>query len=60
VNIVAENERRGLSIDERTAATRWMGEAMDYQTPIDCLFFRERRAARVSAETSAASLAESP
>jgi hypothetical protein len=51
-NIVADNERRGLSIDERTAATRWMGESMDYQTAIDCLFFRERHAARVSAETS--------
>jgi hypothetical protein len=51
-DLVAGNEQRGLAIDARTATTRWMGEAMDYQTAIDCLLFRERRAARVSAETS--------
>ena len=50
--IIADNQRRGLSIDPRTATTRWTGEAMDYQTAIDSLLFRERRAARVSAETS--------
>ncbi len=50
--VVADNERRGLSIDARTATTRWMGDSMDYQIAIDSLLFRERRAARVSAETS--------
>lgn len=49
--LVADNQRRGLAIDQRTAATRWMGEAMDYQIAIDSLLFRERRAARVSAAT---------
>lgn len=49
--IVADNERRALSIDPRTATTRWTGEAMDYQIAIDSLLFRERRAAGVSAET---------
>lgn len=50
--LVADNERRGLSIDQRTAITRWTGETMDYQIAIDSLLFRERRAARVSAATS--------
>jgi len=50
--LVADNQRRGLSIDRRTATTRWTGEAMDYQIAIDSLLFRERRAARVAAETS--------
>lgn len=50
--IFACNQRRGLSIDARTATTRWTGEAMDYQTALDSLMFRERRAARVSAATS--------
>ncbi len=50
--LVADNERRGLSIDQRTAITRWTGDAMDYQIAIDSLLFRERRAARVSAATS--------
>ncbi len=54
--LVADNERRGLSIDARTATTRWMGESMDYQTAIDCLLFRERRAAGVSAETLPATI----
>jgi hypothetical protein len=56
--VVAGNERRGLSIDARTATTRWTGESMDYQTAIDCLFFRERRAAGVSAETSECTISE--
>lgn len=51
--LVADNERRGLAVDQRTATTRWTGEAMDYQIAIDSLLFRERRAARVSAATSA-------
>jgi Domain of unknown function (DUF222)/HNH endonuclease len=50
--LVAGNERRGVAIDPRTAATRWTGEAMDYQIAIDSLFFRERHAANVSAETT--------
>ena len=50
--VFAGNQRRGLSIDPRTATTRWTGEAMDYQIAIDSLLFRERRAARFSAETS--------
>lgn len=50
--LVADNRRRGLSIDQLTAATRWTGEAMDYQIAIDSLLFRERHATHVSAETS--------
>lgn len=50
--LVADNRRRGLSIDQRTATTRWTGEAMDYQIAIDSLLFRERRAADISAGTS--------
>lgn len=49
--LVADNQRRSLSIDQRTATSRWTGEAMDYQIAIDSLLFRERRAARVSAGT---------
>lgn len=45
--LVADNQRRGLAIDQRTATTRWTGEAMDYQIAIDSLLFRERRAASV-------------
>ncbi|HEX5462583.1 MAG TPA: DUF222 domain-containing protein [Steroidobacteraceae bacterium] len=48
--LIADNRRRGLAIEPNTAATRWMGEAMDFQIAIDSLLFRERRAARVSAE----------
>lgn len=51
--LVADNQRRGLAINQRTATTRWTGEAMDYQIAIDSLLFRERRAARVSAATLA-------
>ena len=49
--LVAGNARRGLTIDPATATTRWLGESMDYQVAIDSLFFRERHAADVSAET---------
>lgn len=40
------NQQRGVSIDARTAPTRWTGEAMDYQIAIDSLLYRERHAAR--------------
>jgi hypothetical protein len=53
--VIADNQRRGLAIDARTATTRWTGESMDYQIAIDSLLFRERRAARASAEAGARS-----
>lgn len=52
-DVVAGNHLRGLTVDPRTAATRWTGETMDYQTAIDSLFFRERRAAMSAAGVSA-------
>lgn len=56
--VIADNQRRGLAIDARTATTRWTGESMDYQVAIDSLLFRERRAARVSAEARTRNEAE--
>jgi len=58
--IAAGNCRRGLTIDCRTATTRWTGEAMDYQIAIDSLFFRERRAERSAAGVSAETPGQQP
>ena len=43
---------QGVYIDEKTAATRWAGERMDYDLAIFGLFSSLARAKRVSAETS--------
>jgi hypothetical protein len=48
----AMNERHGIRIDAKTAATRWGGETMDYGFAIQSLLILARKAKRVSAETS--------
>jgi hypothetical protein len=54
-DILGVNEANGIDIDSRTAATRWLGERMDYDLALFCLFNqRDRhntRVADVSAET---------
>jgi hypothetical protein len=49
--MVAEHERRGLRIGERTGVPRWMGERMDYGESVGALQERavKGRQARVSA-----------
>jgi hypothetical protein len=39
-----QNTEHGLTIDARTAATRWKGERMDYGISIDSLLYRTRKA----------------
>src|SRR5690606_36028322 len=46
------NAERGIHIDNKTAATRWCGETMDYGLGIEVLLQKYRKAKRVSAETS--------
>jgi hypothetical protein len=46
------NAQGGIRIDAKTAATRWRGEKMDYDTGIGTLLRRRARGERVSAETS--------
>ena len=48
----AANAERGIHIDNKTAATRWCGETMDYGLGIEVLLQKYRKAKRVSAETS--------
>ena len=48
----AANAERGIHIDNKTAATRWCGETMDYGLGIEVLLQKYRKARRVSAETS--------
>lgn len=42
--VTKQNAECGLSIDARTAATRWKGERMDYGIAIDSLLYRTRKA----------------
>ena len=53
--LLAVNEANGIHIDSRTAVTRWLGERMDYDMALFCLFNqRDRHRERqddVSAET---------
>jgi hypothetical protein len=53
--ILSINEEKGIYIDSRTAVTRWLGERMDYDMALFCLFNqRDRYRGRqedVSAET---------
>src|SRR5690606_26519134 len=42
---------RGIHIDNKTAATRWCGETMDYGLGVEVLLQKYRKAKRVSAET---------
>lgn len=55
-DILRVNEENGIHVDSRTAATRWLGERMDYEMALFCLFNRRDRPRRrqrdVSAETS--------
>ena len=39
----AEHDERGIHINERTAATRWSGESMDYGLAVEVLLDKERR-----------------
>jgi hypothetical protein len=39
-----KHEERGIRIDERTAATRWAGESMDYGLAVQVLLDQSRRA----------------
>lgn len=45
------HEERGIHINEKTAVTRWAGEAMDYGLAVAVLLQQARRGTRVSAET---------
>ncbi len=50
--LVADHHQQGLRIDAKTAATRWLGEKMDYGITIDALLWRARRGAEgVAGET---------
>ena len=40
--LVAENRKRGLAITPDTAATRWLGERMDFGLAIDALISRSK------------------
>jgi hypothetical protein len=40
--LVAENRAHGLEITSRTAATRWLGERMDFGLAIDALISRSK------------------
>jgi hypothetical protein len=46
-----QHEQEGIRIDEKTAATRWRGETMDYGLAIEVLLQHSKRGERVSAET---------
>jgi len=48
-SLPTQNVERGISIDARTAATRWGGESMDYGLAVEVLLqkARKRREGRV-------------
>jgi HNH endonuclease len=50
----AEHEERGIHINDRTAATRWAGESMDYGLAVEVLLDRSRRARADNAANSTA------
>lgn len=50
--LVAAHRLLGLRADRKTAATRWLGESMDYTIAIDSLLKKARRARDVPAGTS--------
>jgi uncharacterized protein DUF222/HNH endonuclease len=49
--LAADHDQLGIRIDERTAATRWAGEKMDYGLAVAVLLQQARRGNEVSAET---------
>jgi hypothetical protein len=51
LQLTLEHHKQGIRIDEKTAATRWRGEKMDYGLAIEVLFQHARRRPHVSAET---------
>ena len=54
MRLPAEHEERGIHINERTAATRWAGESMDYGLAVEVLLGRSRRARADNAASSTA------
>jgi hypothetical protein len=44
MQLPTEHEGRGIHINERTAATRWAGESMDYGLAVEVLLHQARRA----------------
>lgn len=42
--LLTAHEKRGIHMDERTAATRWAGESMDYGLAVEVLLDKARRA----------------
>ncbi len=46
-HLPSEHEERGIHIDERTAATRWSGESMDYGLAVQVLLNQAERARSV-------------
>jgi hypothetical protein len=51
----ASNRERGVSIDARTAATRWAGESMDYGLAVEVLMQRVARRRQATADAAGAS-----
>src|SRR5690606_13191661 len=47
--LTEENESRGIQINQRTAATRWAGEPMDYGLAVEVLFQHEKRPNKIPA-----------
>jgi hypothetical protein len=43
-DLSAQHDERGLHITERTAATKWRGESMDYGLAVEVLLDHARRA----------------
>jgi len=50
--VPALNCERGLVIDAKTAATKWLGETMDYGLAVDALLQRRRKAHKASTENT--------
>jgi len=53
MQLPAAHHERGIHIDERTAATRWTGESMDYGLAVQVLLQQAARARNVPAGASA-------
>jgi hypothetical protein len=50
--LLTAHHERGIHSDERTAATRWSGESMDYGLAVQVLLQQAARARNVAAGTS--------
>jgi hypothetical protein len=51
-HLPADNEERGIHINARTAATRWVGESMDYGLGVQVLLQQAKRSKNIPAGTS--------